>query len=135
MQFFPDADPDRAMIYIRAPEGTSLNKTDRISQAIEKKLAKYKDIENYVANVGTRPGGFFGGSSSGSHIARISVDFKEAEDRKESSRWVLQQIRQDVKGLTGAEIEVKEERHDGDLSHFWPCVCHSAHAGSRAHHV
>ncbi|RJP22318.1 MAG: efflux RND transporter permease subunit [Candidatus Abyssobacteria bacterium SURF_5] len=111
IQFFPDADPDRAMVYIRGPEGTSLNKSDEITRVIEQKLAKYEDIENYVANVGSRPGGFFGGGSSGSHVARISIDFKEAEDRRESSRWVLQQIRQDMKGIAGAEIQVEEERH------------------------
>ncbi|UCD58094.1 MAG: efflux RND transporter permease subunit, partial [Candidatus Hydrogenedentota bacterium] len=43
--------------------------------------------------------------------ARISVDFKEQDLRKESSRWVLQRIREDVAGLAGAEIEVKEQRH------------------------
>lgn len=110
-QLFPNADPDRAMVYITAPEGTSLDKTDQISRTIEKKLAKYEDIENYVANVGSSQGGFFSGGTSGSHMALISIDFKEAEDRKESSRWALQQIRQDVKGIAGAEIEVKEERH------------------------
>jgi CzcA family heavy metal efflux pump len=111
VEFFPNADPDRAMIYVRAPEGTSLNKTDAIVRSIEEKLKKYGDIENYVSNVGTSPGGFFGGGSSGSHVARISLDFKEEEKRKESSRQVLKQIRQDVKGTVGAEIEVEEEQH------------------------
>lgn len=110
-EFFPTSDPDSIRIYIRAPEGTSLNKTDELARLIEKELVQYDDIEHYVANVGTRPSGFFGSRGSGSHMARISVDFKEHEFRKESSRVLLQKIRQDVAGLAGAEIEVKEEEH------------------------
>jgi CzcA family heavy metal efflux pump len=110
VEFFPKSDPDSSMIYIRAPEGTSLDKTDELTRTIEQKLEKYEDVESYVANVGTRPGGFFGGTSSGSHVARISIEFKEREQRKNPSRLVLRQIRQDVAGLAGAEIEVEEEQ-------------------------
>ncbi len=111
-EFFPTSDPDSMMIYIRAPEGTSLNKTDQMARLIEKKLEKYDDIEFSVANVGSRPsGGVFGGSGSGSHMARISADFKEMEFRKEPSRVLMQKVRQDLAGLVGAEIEVKERQH------------------------
>ncbi len=111
VEFFPKADPDSAMMFIWQPEGTPLEKTDALVRSIEKKLEKYEDIEHYVANVGSRPGGFFGSGSTGSHMARISIDFKEMEQRKHASRWLIQQIRQDVAGLPGVEIEVKEEQH------------------------
>jgi len=110
IEFFPKADPDSAMMLIWMPEGTSLDKTDELVRQIEKELGKYKDINNYVANVGSRPGGFFGGTATGSHMARISIDFKEMELREKPSRWIIQQLRQDVSGLAGAEIEVKEEQ-------------------------
>ncbi len=110
VEFFPKADPDSAMIFVWMPEGTSLERTDQTVRQIERKLQDYEDIETYVANVGTRPGGFFGGMSSGSHMARISIDFKEMEERKQSSRLLIQQIRNDLSGLPGAEIEVKEEQ-------------------------
>jgi CzcA family heavy metal efflux pump len=110
VEFFPKSDPDSAMMFVWAPEGTSLDKTDELVRQIEKKLEQYDDINNYVANVGSRPGGFFGGTATGSHMARISIDFKEMELREQPSRWTIQQLRQDVAGLAGAEIEVKEEQ-------------------------
>ena len=111
VEFFPKADPDTAMMFIWEPEGTSLEKTDEVVRQIEKKLREYEDIEFVVANVGSRPGGFFSGGSSGSHMARISIDFKKMEERKQSSRSLIRQIRQDVAGFPGAVIEVKEEQH------------------------
>jgi multidrug efflux pump subunit AcrB len=110
VEFFPKSDPDSAMMFVWAPEGTSLDKTDELVRQIEKKLEQYDDINNYVANVGSRPGGFFGGTATGSHMARISIDFREMELREQPSRWTIQQLRQDVAGLAGAEIEVKEEQ-------------------------
>ncbi len=111
IEFFPKSDPDSAMIYVRMPEGTSLDKTDEVARVIEKRLEKYDDIEHRVANVGSRPGGFFGGTATGSHLGRISIDFLEMEDRKQPSRLTLQQIRDEITDMSGVEIEVQEEQH------------------------
>jgi CzcA family heavy metal efflux pump len=110
VEFFPKADPDSAMVYVWMPEGTSLDKTDSLVRSIETKLNKYDDIEHYVSNVGSRPGGFLGGSATGSHMARISIDFKRMEQRKYPSRQTIQQIREDVVGIPAAEIKVEEEQ-------------------------
>ena len=37
-EFFPDVEPDRATITIRAPDGTDLEETDRIVRAVEERL-------------------------------------------------------------------------------------------------
>ncbi len=111
VELFPKADPDSAMMFIWASEGTSLDKTDELVRGIEKKLQKYDDINHYVANVGSRSGGFFAGGTTGSHMARISIEFKEMEERTTPSRQLIQMIREDVTGIPGAVIEVKEEQH------------------------
>ena len=111
VEFFPESDPDTIRIYVWEPEGTSLDKTDRLVRKIEKKLEKYEDIENVVANVGSRPGGFMSRGSTGSHMARISLELKKMEDRKQSSRLLVCRIREEVAGVPGVEIEVEEEQH------------------------
>jgi len=111
VEFFPESDPDTIRIYVWEPEGTSLDKTDRLVRSIEEKLEKYEDIENVVANVGSRPGGFMSRGSTGSHMARISLELKEMEDRKQSSRLLVCQLREEVAGVPGVEIEVEEEQH------------------------
>jgi len=111
VEFFPKADPDRAMVFVWQPEGAALQKTDALVRSIEKKLEKYEDIEYYVSNVGTRPGGFFSGGATGSHMARITIEFKKMEDRKHPSRWLIAQIRQELAGAPGVDIEVTEEQH------------------------
>jgi multidrug efflux pump subunit AcrB len=44
-------------------------------------------------------------------MARLSIDFKEMERRKKPSRLLIKEIREDVAGVPGVEIEVKEEQH------------------------
>jgi multidrug efflux pump subunit AcrB len=44
-------------------------------------------------------------------MARISLDLKEMEYRKRPSRELLNQIREELTGFPGAEIEVREDRH------------------------
>jgi multidrug efflux pump subunit AcrB len=111
VEFMPESEPDTGMIFVWEPEGTSLDKTDELVKSIEEKLRKYEGIEHIVANVGSRPGRFLGGGSTGSHLARISIEFKKLEERTQSSKLVLQQIRQEIKGVPGAEIEVREQQH------------------------
>jgi len=111
VELFPKADPDSAMMFVWAPEGTSLERTDELVRGIEEKLQKYDDINHYVANVGSRPGGFMSSGTTGSHMARISIEFKEMEERTKPSRQLIQLIREDVAGIPGAVIEVKEEQH------------------------
>jgi CzcA family heavy metal efflux pump len=110
IEFMPETDPDTGMIFVWEPEGTSLEKTDELVRDIEEKLQKYEDIEHIVANVGSRPGRFVGSGSTGSHLARISLEFKKLEERTQPSKLTVQQIRKEIKGVPGAEIEVKEQQ-------------------------
>jgi CzcA family heavy metal efflux pump len=112
VEFFAESDPDAGRIYLRQPEGTSLDKTDELVRRVEERLQKYENIDNIVANVGSRPGsGLFGFGSSGSHVARISIDFKEEKYRIESSAETISRIRKDITGFPGVEVEVKGDEH------------------------
>ncbi|UCF16371.1 MAG: efflux RND transporter permease subunit, partial [Phycisphaerales bacterium] len=58
-EFFPEGDPERAVISVRAPQGTNIHKTDEIAREIERRVEPYsKWIKHVVTNVGS------GGTSS-----------------------------------------------------------------------
>ena len=57
MEFFPEGDPERAIVDVRAPQGTNIRETDRIVRLIEERIKPYQPwIEHTVTNVGSAGG-------------------------------------------------------------------------------
>src|SRR5690606_17490443 len=115
-EFFPDMDPDRATITVRAADGTDLEETDRIVREIEEILLKEPSVETYVAVTRVSAGDF--SSSNASNQARITLNFYAhastarpgEKPRPESARASITKIREAVSGIVGAEIIVEKER-------------------------
>jgi CzcA family heavy metal efflux pump len=111
--FFPTTEPNRAFLDMKAPEGTRLEKTDALVRPIEKLLATYPDVEHFTTNVGSHGAGnpLEGSGGSQSNIARIIVDFRDAEERTTNSSWVLDDVRHKLASFVGADIRIQEEQH------------------------
>ena len=62
VEFMPSSTPDKAAVTIRAPEGTRLEETDRMSTAVEEALESMPNVKHSVAELGV---GGQGMSSSG----------------------------------------------------------------------
>jgi multidrug efflux pump subunit AcrB/outer membrane protein TolC len=118
-EFFPATEPDRAVIAVRAPDGTDLATTDRIVRRVEGILAKTQDVDVFVSEVGVAAGNGGGlvGSSSSPQSAKITVDFlphpavatKTETPRSRSSDLTVLELRAAVAQLAGAVIEVGPE--------------------------
>ncbi len=117
-EFFPATQPERGFITVRAPDGTDLETTDRITRRIEAALAQERNIEVAVAESGVAGGGQdFGGAQSAPNQATISLDFlpdrNAAEEgqliRDESSLITIERLREMVSGIPGAELAVDKE--------------------------
>ncbi len=113
VEFFPEIDPNRGLINIRAPQGTNIKETDRLARIVEARLAPYAPhIDHVLTNVGSAGAGgnvAMGGSAGGPHIGNITLVFEDYEDRKVPSAQVLARIRDDMKDIAGAEIKVEKE--------------------------
>ena len=109
VEFFPDVDPNRAYVHIKAPEGTNLDASDRLVKQAEKVVLQYPDIEFVIANVGSEGGNPFESGGVGTHISRITLDFLESSKRSRSSKEVVAEIRKRLLGIiTGAEVRVEK---------------------------
>ena len=106
VELFPDIDPNRAFIAIKAPQGTNLDTTDAITREVESIVFQEKDLKFVTGQVGVGSGW---GSAPESRRASVSMEFAEREERKESSRTVLDRIRGSLKNITGADINVEKE--------------------------
>ncbi|MCK6530070.1 efflux RND transporter permease subunit [Myxococcota bacterium] len=119
-EFFPDTEPDRAVISVRLPDGMDLETTDGVVRRIEGILARDPNVDVYVAESGVGGGGgSFGGSQAVSSQAQITVDFlphrnntaEGGKSRVESSRESIKRIRAAVADIPGAEISVDQEQN------------------------
>jgi multidrug efflux pump subunit AcrB/outer membrane protein TolC len=117
-EFFPDTDPNRATIAVQLPDGSDLENTDRVVRQIEDVLAQIDNVDVFVAETGVSGGGSpLAGSQAQGNAARINVDFlphandaKEGERvRVESTSLTIDTIREAVRQIPGADIEVNKE--------------------------
>jgi len=111
VEFFPQGDPERAMIGIRAPQGTNIRETDRIARGIESRIGEYKPyIEYVVTNVGSSGGGMdLMASAGGPHLANITLVFPDFADRRRPSPEIISEVRQAVADIPGAELKIESE--------------------------
>ncbi len=119
MEFFPETDPNRATVAVRAPDGTSLEATDAIVRQIEAILAAEPNVDVFVAETGISGGGDpMTASQPAANFARITVDFLPDEAsalpgetvRIEKTTETVDRIRKAVLEIPGAEISVEKER-------------------------
>jgi multidrug efflux pump len=112
VEFFPEGDPERAMIGIRAPQGTNIHETDRIARLIEDRIRPYKPwLKHVITNVGSAGGGTLNliASAGGSHLANITLVFYDFVERERPSVEIIAGVRKDLADIAGAEIRVEKE--------------------------
>ncbi len=107
--FFPDTEPARITINIKAPEGTNVSQANNFALQAESIINKYGNIEYVTTNVG----------NSGPNTAEINIDMVDREVRKDAgeeetgdgkiyfrnSNYTMEEIRKElVANIVGAEI-------------------------------
>ncbi|MCB9622008.1 MAG: efflux RND transporter permease subunit [Sandaracinus sp.] len=117
-EFFPETEPNRAFVSIRAPLGTDLETTDRIVRQVEAALAAQENVDVFVAEVGISGGQDpVQGSQLSPHNARITVDFLPDANtarpgervRVESTSGTIDRLRDLVAEIPGAEVRIEKE--------------------------
>ncbi|MFC1833620.1 efflux RND transporter permease subunit [Thermodesulfobacteriota bacterium] len=109
-EFFPEVEPRRAFIDVEAPEGSNLDTSDRLVRQVEKIASKYEDVRFIVSNIGSEGGDAFSRGGVGTHLSRVTLDFKEIHDRSRPSSEIVNEIRQTLLDtVKGAEVRVEKE--------------------------
>jgi CzcA family heavy metal efflux pump len=109
-EFFPETEPKRAYVNIKAPEGTNLNTSDKLVAEAEKIVSEYDDIRYVISNIGAMGGDPFSQGGTGTHISRVVLDFKDFHDRSRPSSEIVDEVRQRIlSNMKGAEIQVEKE--------------------------
>ncbi|MGD9043713.1 MAG: efflux RND transporter permease subunit [Desulfobacterales bacterium] len=109
-EFFPETEPRRAYVNIKAPEGTNLDTSDKLVAQIEKIVSEYEDIRYVISNIGAIGGDPFSQGGTGTHISRVVLDFKDFHDRSRPSSEIIKEVRRKILStIHGAEVQVEKE--------------------------
>jgi multidrug efflux pump len=119
--FFPSGDPNFIYVYMKLPAGTDVKYTDSVTQELERRvyhvfrnenLGKEGSIvESIISNVAVSANNPRDNNRSvQSNLGRIQVSFVEYEKRHGKSTMPFKDsIREAVKGIPGANIEIAQE--------------------------
>ncbi|MDQ3050519.1 MAG: efflux RND transporter permease subunit [Bacteroidota bacterium] len=117
IRFFPQSDPNFIYVYITLPVGTDQAYTDSITKIVEDRVTNVVGVDNkivssIISNVAvgvTDPAE--NDQASYPNRSKVSVAFVEFGKRDGvSTRDYLAKIRQNIKGIPGAEITVDQEQ-------------------------
>ncbi|MCK5823786.1 MAG: efflux RND transporter permease subunit [Ichthyobacteriaceae bacterium] len=133
VEFFPSNEPNQAFAYIEYPIGTDIELTNEITKELEQKVinvVKQYEVEetdenenteayNYmvkavISQIGAGAGDPNQGMSLGAtpNKSKISVEFRESSARRGvSSKDVVEQIRQALKGYAGLTVSVTKDQN------------------------
>jgi multidrug efflux pump subunit AcrB len=111
VEFFPTVDPPRVYINVESPTGTNIEMSNKIAKNIEKALEPFTevDVDEYVSNVGFSNNPFDGGAGSTPNRSTITVQFVDYDDRQQSSKYTVSQIRDAISRIPGAEFNIEQQ--------------------------
>jgi multidrug efflux pump len=118
VEFFPSGDPNFTYIYCELPIGTEIKITDSITKELEHRVFNVLGhnnplVESVISNVAVGAGDPRNPDRTPqSHKSKITVAFKEFEYRHGlSTSELLTKIRENVKGIPGAKINIEQEQN------------------------
>ncbi|MCZ2222582.1 MAG: efflux RND transporter permease subunit [Chitinophagales bacterium] len=120
--FFPSGDPNFIYVYLKMPIGTKVSVTDSVTRILEKKVYKILEnempdkngiVESVISNIAVSANNPRDNNrSTQSNLGRIQVSFVEFEKRHgKSTKPFLEEIRNQMSGIPGANIEVAQEEN------------------------
>lgn len=119
--FFPSGDPNFIYVYLKLPVGTDIKYTDSITHVLERRVEKILEkekpgtpgsiVESIITNVAVSANNPRDNNRSVQpNLGRIQVSFVEYEKRDGKRTGPYKdQIREAMKGIPGASIEVAQE--------------------------
>lgn len=106
MELMPSTDSGTVSVSVSLPDGTQLDTTDKITKNIEEIIMKNENVKTVFSQVGS--GGMTSTvtGASTANASTIYVTLKDASERSNSDEDVATQIRNELRDISGAVIEV-----------------------------
>lgn len=103
VQFFPEVEPDRAIILVHARGNLSIWERDVLMREVEKEVLAVDGIAMANTTVGEPPEGV---DAAPDTIGNITIEFTEWDTRRPAAQ-ILQEIRDRAAGMAGIQVETR----------------------------
>ncbi len=110
VEFFPEVEPDFAVVQVRARGNLSVSEKDRILHRVESEIFDIPGISNFytrVGNAGSSDADMMGGEKPADLIGSIQIEFTHWQTR-DPATVIMQKIRDKTAPIPGIIIEVQE---------------------------
>ncbi len=108
VEFFPDVEPERALVYVHARGNMSIKEQDVLVREVENRVLEFDDFSTVYTRSGKRDQD--GNDISEDVIGIITLEFKDWLERRPAD-VVLPQIREATADLAGIEVETRKEEN------------------------
>ncbi|MFD1409878.1 efflux RND transporter permease subunit [Kroppenstedtia eburnea] len=107
-EYLPASDEGIFIVDVKMPQGTGLDKTQKVSAQVESILAGDQDIKTYQASMGSNRNAIAG--ESGRNISQIHVTAVDKSERKRSTRKIMNDLRPKLAEVDpDVEVELREQ--------------------------
>jgi multidrug efflux pump subunit AcrB len=109
VSFFPKAEKPQFIININTPDGSNLERTEKVAQYVDSLLINRSEIQHYAINIGHgNPRIYYNviPRRNSSNHAQFFITLKERD--LDSFSQLITELRSQLQNVPGAKIEVKE---------------------------
>nr|WP_207755054.1 efflux RND transporter permease subunit [Alkaliphilus hydrothermalis] len=103
--YFPEFDEGSFSIDVKLPHGATIEETTAIVDEIEEIVKNHKDIDSIFTNIGGSDSYYYGQSKK-SNRGSIEGKLVPQKHRDKRTSEVIDEIREELKGIAGAEISM-----------------------------
>ncbi|NLD47813.1 MAG: efflux RND transporter permease subunit [Clostridiaceae bacterium] len=107
VEFIAPSDQGQFTVDIELAQGAQLEDTDEVTKKVEEIISEYQEVTQIFVTVGGG-GSMLAVESGSSNGASISTTLVPKNERKKSTTQIVEEIREKVSGIPGADIKVNE---------------------------
>jgi len=104
VEFFPEVEPDMALVYVHARGNMSTLEKDQLVKAVEKEVLKLDDFSSIYSKTGNNSRGQ---DVSEDVIGILQMEFKDWQERR-PAKVVFEDIRKMTKHIAGISVETRQ---------------------------
>ncbi|WP_018526222.1 efflux RND transporter permease subunit [Alkalispirochaeta alkalica] len=109
-EFSPAMDQGTVRIDVELPTGSDLDRTAALLREVERRVARYREVENAVITLGSTSA-----LNRGTNLARVDIKLIERSDRV-SNEIIAAQIGEDLADLPGAIFRVSSSQSESGMA-------------------
>ncbi|GMQ81080.1 MAG: efflux RND transporter permease subunit [Rhodothermia bacterium] len=117
VEFFPDTDPQQVRVTVTGQIGMNIEASNNLVSVAQKRVAALlesntnskENVKNLLINVGVSQDADYGSGTASPERSRITMNMVDYEDRFESSTTTLTKLREGLRGIPGAELNISKD--------------------------